>query len=288
MSRVSMRRIFVWCMLLGAMLASCDRKRVVSEVDYSVEDVSDSVDEASSDSLLLFSEPESEEEDLPANADELFDDFVFEFSRLRKFQASRVEFPLPLVEHGDTVWLAKEDWKHENLFAHYDYYTVFFNNEEQMELEKSTDLEHVDVEWIDMGKHKFKTFHFERRKGEWMLVEESLQPLEESPLADFMDFYARFVTDADFQQRSVADPLRYVTADPDDDFSMIEGTLDHEQWDAFKPQLPSGRLTNIRYGQTYDAPRRMILVKQGISNGLMDILTFRKRGKDWKLVSYEN
>ena len=97
-----------------------------------------------------------------------------------------------------------------------------------------------------------------------------------------------FVEDADFQSRSVADPLRYVTADPDDDFSMIEGTLDHEQWDAFKPQLPAGRLTNIRYGQTYDDPRRMILVKQGISNGLMDILTFRRRGGNWKLVSYEN
>ena len=79
-----------------------------------------------------------------------------------------------------------------------------------------------------------------------------------------------------------------LVCDPDDDFSMIEGTLDHEQWDAFKPQLPAGRLTNIRYGQTYDDPRRMILVKQGISNGLMDILTFRRRGGNWKLVSYEN
>lgn len=278
----------MWCMLLGAMLASCDRKRVVSEVDYSVENVSDSVDEASSDSLLLFPEPEMEEEELPANADELFDDFVFEFSRLRKFQASRVEFPLPVVVHGDTSWIDQEDWRHENLFAHYDYYTVFFNNEEQMELEKCTDLEHVDMEWIDMEKRKFKTFHFERREGKWMLVEETVQPIVESPLADFMDFYVRFVEDADFQSWSVADPLRYVTADPDDDFSMIEGTLDHEQWDAFKPQLPAGRLTNIRYGQTYDDPRRMILVKQGISNGLMDILTFRRRGGNWKLVSYEN
>ncbi len=283
-----MRKKFVWCMLLGAMLASCDRKRVVSEVDYSVENVSDSVDEASSDSLLLFPEPEMEEEELPANADELFDDFVFEFSRLRKFQASRVGFPLPVVVHGDTSWIDQEDWRHENLFAHYDYYTVFFNNEEQMEMEKRTDLEHVDMEWIDMEKRKFKTFHFERREGKWMLVEETVQPIVESPLADFMDFYVRFVEDADFQSRSVADPLRYVTADPDDDFSMIEGTLDHEQWDAFKPQLPAGRLTNIRYGQTYDDPRRMILVKQGISNGLMDILTFRRRGGNWKLVSYEN
>lgn len=103
-----------------------------------------------------------------------------------------------------------------------------------------------------------------------------------------MDFYRRFVSDAAFQQRSVSNPLRYVTTDPDDDFNTIEGTLDHDQWDAFKPQLPDGGITNIRYGQTYDNPDGMILVKAGISNGLMDILDFRKKDGEWKLVSYEN
>ena len=44
----------------------------------------------------------------------------------------------------------------------------------------------------------------------------------------------------------------------------------------------------IRYGQTYDNPDGMILVKAGISNGLMDILDFRKKDGEWKLVSYEN
>ena len=32
----------------------------------------------------------------------------------------------------------------------------------------------------------------------------------------------------------------------------------------------------------------MILVKAGISNGLMDILDFRQQDGEWKLVSYEN
>ena len=45
---------------------------------------------------------------------------------------------------------------------------------------------------------------------------------------------------------------------------------------------------HIRYGQTYDNPDGMILVKAGISNGLMDILDFRQKDGEWKLVSYEN
>ena len=96
------------------------------------------------------------------------------------------------------------------------------------------------------------------------------------------------MSDAVFQQLSVANPLRYVTPDPEDDFNMIEGTLDHSQWDAFKPQLPSGIITNIHYGQTYNNANQMIMVKSGISNGLMDILGFQKRNGAWKLVSYEN
>lgn len=283
-----MRKNFVWCVLLGAMLASCGREKVMSGPGSPADSVA-GISSDAFDSLLLYSGTEPGEEELPANADELFDDFVFEFSRLKKFQVSRVVFPFPVVaSRADTTWIAKAQWRHADLFGGGDYYTVFFNEEEQMELEKSTDLDHVDMDWILLKEHRFRTFHFERRGGKWMLVEESLHALEESPLAGFLDFYGRFVADADFQARSVSDPLRYVTTDPDDDFGMVEGTLDHAQWDAFKPQLPAERMTNIRYGQTYDNPGRMILVKQGIANGLMDILTFKKKKGEWKLVSYEN
>ena len=285
-SCVSMKRKFVWCMLWGVLLMSCNRSKVVSDVDYPNDSVTDSLFD-SPDSLIFSSEPATEEE-LPKTADELFDDFIFEFARLPHLQLKRVAFPLPQIAGEDTTWLPKEEWKFESLFLNRDYYTVLFSSEGQMEWEKRTDLNCVDLEWIFLDEQQFKVYRFERLSGKWMLTEERVRPFRESSLADFLNFYAKFSTDLEFQLLSVSDPLRYVTTDPDDDFNVIEGMLDHDQWEAFKPQLPKNVITNIRYGQTYDRSNSVLLVKQGISNGMMDILTFRKGRAGWKLVAYEN
>ena len=50
-----------------------------------------------------------------------------------------------------------------------------------------------------------------------------------------MEFFARFATDSLFQSSRIAHPLIFVTSDPDDDFSILETSLDLNQWFAFKP-----------------------------------------------------
>ena len=282
-----MKKKLLWYAWLGmAIFTSCEQKKVASPVEYPEDETADSAREAA-DSIEFIVKPESEEK-LPDTADELFDDFVFEFARLKSVQLKRVNFPLPVVEFGDTTWVQADNWEHEYLFLNQDFYTVFFNDESQMELEKSTDLERVDVEWLMPEQEKVRVYTFEREQGRWRLVMETIRPFNDSPLADFMRFYQRFAEDDDFQQASVASQLHFITIDPDDDFNMIEGTLSREQWETFKPQLPSGTLTNIRYGQEYHNPNRMILVKRGIANGLMEVLSFRKTDDSWKLVSFEN
>ena len=75
-----MRKNFVWCVVLSAVLTACDRKKAVSEVDYADDSVIDSLFD--SPDSLIFSSGSSDEE-LPKRADELFDDFIFEFARLK-------------------------------------------------------------------------------------------------------------------------------------------------------------------------------------------------------------
>lgn len=282
-----MRKNFVWGVILFAVLAACDRKKAVSPVDYTEDSAADSLVEPSDSSF--FSVDPQDDDELPQEVDELFDDFIFEFSRRKKLQLARVQFPLPMVEGGDTVWIPKEKWDFEPLFVHQDYYTVFYNKEEQMELEKSTSLKSVEVDQIQLDRRRIRTCRFERLDGEWKLTLRMVRDYSDhNPLDCFLDFYQKFATDKDFQRQSLDNPIRYITTNPDDDFDVIEGTLDAEQWDAFKPQIPSGVITNIHYGQTYDDPDEMILVKAGISNGLMNILYFAKRHGKWKLVGYEN
>lgn len=219
---------------------------------------------------------------------EQFEDFIFEFSLAKNMQQQRVKFPLPVITDPDTMWISKEQWKYMPALADSDFYTLFFNDAQQMELERTTP-DTMLVSLYFLRQRKVMECRFESISGEWFLTQESWRNFGGASVLDkFLDFYREFASDKIFQQIHISTPLRYITTDPDDDFNTIEGTLSAGQWEAFKPQLPAEIVSNISYGQTFSNPRSMIMVKAGISNGLMDILEFKRTGSKWFLVSYEN
>ena len=65
-----------------------------------------------------------EETPMPKAADELFDDFFFNFAANRKLQMKRIVFPLPVVNGADTTFVPKKRWKMEHFFMHQDFYTL--------------------------------------------------------------------------------------------------------------------------------------------------------------------
>ena len=75
----------------------------------------------------------------------------------------------------------------------------------------------------------------------------------------------------------------------DDDFSILETSLDLNQWFAFKPALPTDRLSNINYGQRNDdnSPTKILALK-GIGNGFSNILYFRRKAGEWQLYKFED
>lgn len=275
--------------LLILLLAACDTKKADTQDDENPMSTTDSV--CVVDTGLNLSE-EIPDGLINKNVDEFFGDFIFSFIQDHRLQLERVRFPLKYVKQipdKQTVSvIEKKSWKHERIFVSPEYYTVLFNNEEQMELENSTETKVVDIEKINLKKNFIKVFHFEKVNGLWMLCQEMERPIGQSPLAEFLDFYRKFATDSLMQRKAIEDPLRFVTADPENDFGTIEGTLSVDQWFAFKPMLPEDEITNIRYGQTYKNPNHIVFVKRGISNGMLDVLTFTKKNGQWKFVSYEN
>ena len=106
---------------------------------------------------------------------------------------------------------------------------------------------------------------------------------------DFVEFFSHFAADSLFQSRRVQEPLAFVTSDPDDDFSILETSLDLNQWFAFKPALPTDRLSNINYGQRNDdnSPTKILALK-GIGNGFSNILYFRRKAGEWQLYKFED
>lgn len=226
-----------------------------------------------------------EETPMPKAADELFDDFVFNFAANRKLQMKRVHFPLP-VYHNDKLVksIGKRAWKMEHFFMHQDYYTLIFDNQKQMNLVKDTAIDHVVIEKVFYAKKKVQQFLFNRINGEWMMTSINYKPMYTNMNASFLKFYGKFATDSAFQAEHLHNPVKFVGPDPDDDFSTMSGDIEPETWPAFAPQCAHGMIYNIIYGQKYAESNQKIFVIRGIANGMETILTFKRVHGKWMLT----
>lgn len=245
---------------------------------------------ADSDSVVADTTPVDTMEQLisatpmPKAADELFDDFFFNFAANRKLQLSRINFPLPVDVAGKKEYIGRGDWRMDHFFMRQGYYTLIFDDERQMELVKDTAVAHVVVEKVSFAKKTVKQYLFDRIGGLWKMTAISYKPLYENKNASFLRFYERFATDSAFQVASLANPVVYVGADPNDDFATAESEITPEMWPDFASEMPSEMIYNIIYGQTYTESDRKVFVIRGISNGLEVDMVFERRGGRWLLT----
>ncbi len=241
----------------------------------------DSVDTAKVDSLdaLLESQP------MPKAADELFDDFIFNFAGNNKLQQARIKFPLLNVNNGDTGYIKKENWQIEHFFMRQGYYTLILDSRKQLNLTKDTNINNVTVEKIFLRKNYVKQYNFNRIRGEWMLTSINSHAMQKNSNSSFLQFYQRFATDSAFQYKSLNETIDFSGPDPDDDFSELEGEIFPEQWDVLGPtDLPSGTIYNIIYGQKYVQNNYKVFLLRGIANGQELEMTFQRKGGAWKLI----
>lgn len=274
-------------LLATIMLSACKGQRTES-----TQQEADTL--ATCDTCDIAAELEAERQErelsaLPQTIDETFDDFIFLFATGERFQRRRICFPLHVNAFGDDLVVESKEWNHIDLFDGRDYYTTLFNRTEDADIEKDSSISEVRLEQINLDDSVVVALLFNRQEGKWKLTRYSVSALSEHPLAQFLLFYQRFVSEPDFCQHAIASSVRYTTTDPDDDFQQIEGTITPDQWSAFAPVLPQHTLTHIDYGQLFTNPHQIVLVKRGIANGMLDELTFKRSAeRGWSLVAYEN
>ena len=274
-----MKKILPSFFAILAIVFSCQGNKTGSAENVPAD--SDSIkDTAACDTMeMLISETP-----MPKAADELFDDFFFNYAANRKLQLKRTTWPLPVMTNGKMTDIAKNQWKTEHFFMHQGFYTLILNNERDMRAVKDTAVNTARVEKIFLSKHYVRQFVFNRNNGLWMLDSIVNKPLAHSVNASFLSFYHRFATDSTFQCNSVSDIVQFSGPDPDDDFSTMEGVLTPETWPAFAPELPSNTLYNVIYGEPKQGGPQKILVFRGISNGFEMELTFKRTGGKWLLT----
>ncbi len=232
-----------------------------------------------------------EQQPVSHTVDEVFDDFVVNFDMKSSFQRQRVSFPMVVTTDGaDADTIAASEWQHRYLFMRQDFCTVLWNSETEMMQMSETPVEaSAAVEQIYLHSHTITTLHFERdERGQWILVSIDNEDFDHHPLGEFLYFYSQFATDSLYQQRHLAPHLHYVTADDNSDEGIIEGTIDSDQWREFAPELPHDAITNIRYGQSYHDPYRIVMQMQGFGGGFQALFYFRRDNGHWKLTGFEN
>ena len=277
------KKLMVGCLLLILCAASCGQGKDVKGPFAALTQMVDSMKTPTSASATP-----KESQPMPLEADELFDDFIFNYAQDEALQRQRTVFPLPYNRDGQLTEIGRKAWTHDPLFTEGNIYTLLFDREQDMDIVGDTALNTVQVEWLFLKSREMKKYFFQRTRGMWMLDSIALHPVEQGE-EDFVDFYTRFVSDSLYQRSHIHIPLRFITLDPDDEFSILETTLDLEQWYAFRPQMPVEWLSNICYGQRNEAySRTKILKVNGIGNGYSNVFYFRKRLNEWELYKYED
>lgn len=278
-----MKRLLFVVGIAGLLLVACQGQKSNSE--SSEEESADSTQTVDTTATTL-QEEIAEEGPMPKAADELFDDFIFNFAANKKLQTSRVKFPLKVMRGDEVSYVSKGQWQMEYFFMNQDYYTLMFNSEEEMErVQQSTTIEHAVVEKIYLEAKTVKQFVFDRVNGLWMLQQVIHMPLSESKNASFLMFYEQFSKNEDgYQAKHLSESVNFVGPDPDDDFGRMEGVITPDTWEAFAPDLPSNMIYNIVYGEPQKETGRKIFVLRGIANGLELELTFKHEGGKWKLT----
>lgn len=241
-------------------------------------EVADSLTEEESMDELISEEP------MPVSAEELFDDFLFNFASNKRLQMERVKFPIIVSSEAKADTLEKNDWQMEHFFMHHGEYTLIFDSEAQMEAVKDTSVNHAIVEKIFMDQGFVCQYQFDRKNGRWMLDRMNKQTMSHNPNASFLSFYRRFATDSVFRQQSLAQEIAFSGPDPDNDFDQMEGVITPDFWEAFAPELPYGTIYNIVYGHPHSHSNTKIFVLRGIANGLEVEMTFHREHNQWRLT----
>ena len=272
---------FLIAIAAGLLLTfSCTGNKTSQGDETSADSVADSTEMVETDTmeLLITQTP------MPRAADAMFDDFLFNFLANKRLQKERIVFPLRIFEGEKVTQMEERQWQMEHLFMRQGYYTLLFNDEQQMALMKDTAVNEAVVEKILLKKNQVKDYMFRRIRGAWMLCEVRVNPLDENVNASFLKFYQRFSSDSTFQVKSLNETVQFVGPDPDDDFNMMEGVITADTWEAFAPKLPAKSLYNVIYGKPQQEGNEKIFLLRGVANGLELELRFKQTGGKWLLT----
>lgn len=284
--------IFVVLAMLASMLwisTGCQQKTAedADTIDTIKRDTIDST--LSADDSLVVATP------MPKRADELFDDFFFNFYINKKLQQSRIQFPLSVTEDGETRKVSREEWTMDHFFRNQEFYSIIAPNERSLRNAADTAVHSVVVERLRLSESRVKQFFFNRVDGLWKMQQIKDIALKEHGDGDFLRFLYHFATDETYQYAALAEKIRYTGPADEYDDRTVTKTIGREDWDAYIHVFPDNfeefatgeGFYDIVYGGTQKGSSTRVVSFRGLSNGNELKYTFTHSAGGWKLTKYE-
>ena len=224
---------------------------------------------------------------VPAKADGLFEDFLFNFVRNSRFQEERINFPLPVQKAGKISHIERKDWDFDRLEVLQEVNTNIFDEEKDFNYSQDSTINEVKVEFIYFNCDSVKQYVFKRLDNRWKLTKINWEAFKHHANGEFYAFYEQFANDFVFQRKRVRNPFEFKTYDEFND-EEIFGEVEADAWCDYCPELPTDILTNINYGQCRHDSRKRYVVIISPSAGMASTLKFQMIKWQWKLVGLEN
>lgn len=223
-----------------------------------------------------------EETPMPKAADQLFDDFFFNFMSSKKLQLARTNFPLQVIDGKKTTTIEKKNWKMDHFYRSQDYYTLIFDDEKQMESSKSTEIDSVIVEKIHLKAGKVDQYCFDHFDGKWKLNQIRKVTFDDNHNSSFLHFLPKLFAGNDVS--CIKNPLPFYGPDPETgEGDNINTTIPANAWKDYV-SVPNDMIYNVLYGQKNKESNQKILTFRGLANGIETQLIFKKKGNRWQLV----
>lgn len=278
--------------LLALALLTISCKGGKSDTDASLQ-----IDSIASETLNIDSLEQLYASDVtPLAADQLFDDFFFNYAASGKLQKERTCFPLKVITDGREETIEADSWQTDHFYLSDGYCTGVFYNENDVEVVNDTSSLQASVQRIYLQTGKVDNYYFVRLKGAWMLTALTHTTVDKIQNADFLAFYCRFASNGATQYRYLHSPVNTTVPDPDNDFGVLSGTFYPEQWASFKPaMMPENVVYNIVYNSnglthtshTANQATAYFLIR-GVANGLSTSMQFIKKASSWQLTNIAN
>lgn len=273
---------FIVLLSLLFLFSSCGKSK--KEVQLAEEAELDSIMNIEPDVLELF-----EEEETSKAVDELFDDFFFNFAEDARFQNQRIRFPLRVKDEDAELQLNKDEWHKYNRFSQQEFYSVIYERDADLALQKDTTVHEVSVQWIYLQDGYVECYNFKRiPQGKWVLFNIEKQDVASTPNGDFVNFYSEFIADSAYQRSCIVEPIAY-HMDDNGEGEEVNSEISADEWFEMKEDMPFPKdvLVNINYGQSCTEGTSKNVLMEGVSNGLFMNFKFEKHEGEWKLTKID-